>query len=79
MSEPKCDVCGDTGYYPIHDRFGREWDRIACPAECETSLEQSRCQIDGCKNPATIGTPTEDGYKWLCSAHGQPYLKGDKP
>jgi len=27
------------------------------------------CQIDGCKEPHTCGTPTPDGYKLVCVEH----------
>lgn len=27
------------------------------------------CQMVGCQSMASCGTPTEDGYKWLCSWH----------
>jgi len=27
------------------------------------------CQSDGCTKTATSGSPTPEGYKWLCSVH----------
>jgi len=32
------------------------------------------CEIDGCDSPVSGGTPTEDGYKYLCYQHLQKYL-----
>ncbi|RYD79338.1 MAG: hypothetical protein EOP84_13165 [Verrucomicrobiaceae bacterium] len=46
------------------------------PHDC---MEVSRgCDIEGCNEWDTIGTPTPDGYKRLCSKHGQEEFKRQK-
>lgn len=39
-----------------------EWENPHPVPECE-------CEIDGCHEYATCGTPTKDGYKRLCYKH----------
>jgi len=32
---------------------------------------EGACEAEGCTDWATCGTPTPDGYKWLCGTHFQ--------
>ena len=34
-------------------------------------VPESGCSVPGCPQWGTCGTPTPDGYKWLCSIHAQ--------
>ncbi len=46
-----------------------------CP-HCRAADHFARvCADPDCTKFATIGTPTPDGYKWLCYEHGSPFLK----
>lgn len=38
------------------------WENLHPVPECE-------CQIEGCHEYATCGTPTDDGYKRVCGKH----------
>lgn len=38
------------------------WDKPHPVPECE-------CEIEGCHEHATCGSPTSDGYKRMCSKH----------
>lgn len=38
-----CEICDGTGWYPIHNRGGRQVYSIACP--------------EGCRSPESLDTP----------------------
>lgn len=46
------------------------WENPHPVPECE-------CQIEGCHEHATCGTPTADGYKRVCGKHMAKMMDGD--
>ena len=37
-----------------------------------------QCQADGCNKHCSCGTPTKNGYKWLCFEHYQQIERENK-
>ena len=49
----------------------------ACPDCREIGTTRQACDVPGCWEPATCGTPTADGgYRWTCCKH-QPEFGGE--
>lgn len=44
------------------------WDNPHPVPKCE-------CEFDACHEYATCGTPTKDGYKWVCGKHSRELEK----
>lgn len=45
----------------------------ACP-KCKESSYHIACMHEGCWEPYVMGTPTPDGYKFLCHEHGKDLI-----
>lgn len=58
--------------------FEQESSISGCP-ECKTIDDfHTLCDREGCWETASSGTPTEDGYKWLCYKHWKQQKEGKK-
>jgi hypothetical protein len=78
MREFARDVAYQFGYYcqnggRLHLTHGGlstlEWAFCILGWENPHPVPECECEIDGCHEHATCGTPTEDGYKFVCGMH----------
>ena len=78
MKEFAEDVVHQFGYYcqnkgRLHITHGGlstlEWAFDILGWENPHPVPEYECEIDGCHEHATCGTPTDDGYKRVCSKH----------
>ena len=72
------DVAYQFGYYcqnkgRLHITHGGlstlEWAFDILGWENPHPVPECECEIDGCHEHATCGTPTKDGYKRVCGKH----------
>lgn len=78
MREFALDVAYQFGYYcqnggRLHITHGGlstlEWAFDILRWENPHPVPECECEIDGCHEHATCGTPTKDGYKRVCGKH----------
>ena len=80
------DVAHQFGYYGQYN--GRlhimhmglstlEWAFDILGWENPHPAPEYECEIDGCHEYATIGTPTTDGYKYMCGKHYNEWREKD--
>ena len=78
MKEFAEDVVYQFGYYcqkngRLHITHGGlstlEWAFDILGWENPRPVPEFECEIDGCHEHATCGTPTKDGYKRMCGRH----------
>lgn len=67
----RCTECDWRGYKLLvaPNPFDTEQSICGCPNCKDVGQFVSACMVDDCKQDASCGTPTPDGYKWLCSTH----------
>ncbi len=69
--EYRCSECGETTTTPLkaQNPFCPEEEIRGCPY-CRVIESVDRlCEIEGCQNMATCGTPTDEGYLCVCGDH----------
>ena len=78
MQEFARDVAIQFGYYckhkgRLHISHGGlstlEWAFNILDWEDPHPVPECECEIEGCHEHATCGTPTDDGYKFVCHKH----------
>ncbi len=75
-----CEQCDWVGTNPLSapHPFIQDEFIYGCRQCGKVSYLVAACEVVGCRSRIAGGTPTDDGYKLLCSKHFEKVLEGQK-